>query len=221
MNPHATARLRQVQLTALAATIGCVAALHLLRGDLPPLRHRLSEYANGPYGWLMTAAFTTLGVAMLALGGTLRRRHQQQRQQRPAAPARIPGTAGLACLAGIGALTSALFPTAGSALRELIHSAASTSAAVAIVALALLRSLPPMARSGHGSSWDATSRLLALAAPPLLVLSVVVHHTAWAGLGQRLLWVVLLASLLLPAAPLDPPRPERDVERTAPRQRSR
>ena len=34
-----------------------------------PARHRISEYANGPYGYVMTAAFVSIGTGMLALGG--------------------------------------------------------------------------------------------------------------------------------------------------------
>jgi len=32
-------------------------ALHLLPTGFNPVTHELSDYANGPYGWLMTVGF--------------------------------------------------------------------------------------------------------------------------------------------------------------------
>jgi hypothetical protein len=37
--------------------------LHLLRTDLQPTWHVISEYANGPHGWLMALAFSALAVS--------------------------------------------------------------------------------------------------------------------------------------------------------------
>lgn len=37
--------------------------LHILRTDLAPSWHVISEYANGPHGWLMTIAFAALAVS--------------------------------------------------------------------------------------------------------------------------------------------------------------
>ena len=49
-----------------------VVALHLLPNSLGPVGARLSEYANGEFGWLMTVAFVTLGLGMVALALGLR-----------------------------------------------------------------------------------------------------------------------------------------------------
>src|SRR5262245_6770182 len=53
--------------------IGVVAvlALHLLRPELAPVSHRLSEYAIGRYGGLMTAAFLCVGASLLMLAGAI------------------------------------------------------------------------------------------------------------------------------------------------------
>ncbi len=55
--------------------IGVVAvvALHVLRPELAPISHRLSEYAIGRYGGVMTAAFVCVGASLLMLAGRHRR----------------------------------------------------------------------------------------------------------------------------------------------------
>jgi hypothetical protein len=50
-----------------AGCLGCLAALHLLRPELDPRSHFLSEYAVGPHGWVMTTALTLGGCASVAL----------------------------------------------------------------------------------------------------------------------------------------------------------
>jgi hypothetical protein len=42
-------------------------ALHLLPTGFNPVTNELSDYANGPYGWLMTAGFLGLGLGSLLL----------------------------------------------------------------------------------------------------------------------------------------------------------
>lgn len=44
-----------------------VIALHFLRPDYNPLHRFVSEYAVGPFGWLMTSAFYGLSLGSLAL----------------------------------------------------------------------------------------------------------------------------------------------------------
>ena len=56
----------------------CVATLHVVSPDLEPRSRRLSEYANGPYGYLMTLAFLALGIGMVLS----RRRCTTQRERR-------------------------------------------------------------------------------------------------------------------------------------------
>jgi hypothetical protein len=41
-------------------------ALHVVRTDLDPVRQVMSEYANGRFGWFMTAAFYAMGLACVA-----------------------------------------------------------------------------------------------------------------------------------------------------------
>lgn len=57
-------------LIAQAASVGFIlalAALHVLKSDLDPSWHFISEYAIGSHGWLMTLAFLSLAVAVVCL----------------------------------------------------------------------------------------------------------------------------------------------------------
>lgn len=51
--------------------LGAIVSLHLLRPDFNPVTHRLSEYAIGPFGYLMTAAFLFACLGLLALAHTV------------------------------------------------------------------------------------------------------------------------------------------------------
>ncbi len=161
-------------------------ALHLLRPDLPPASHRLSEYAIGPHGWMMTTAFVALGCALAALGLALL-------AERPRGITWIIPATTLA--AGVGMIVSGVYETGDLPASDSIHSLASISATVAIVVIALVHSMPvarrwsdvPLGRVGIG---------LALTAAGLAVIAPALHDTRWTGLGQRLLWIVLIAWLL-------------------------
>jgi hypothetical membrane protein len=180
-------RARIVAIAGLLCSVTCVALLHVVRTDLPPVAHRLSEYANGPYGWMMTLAFVALGCALVALGVALRAGRDMDRITWI-----ISATA---FLAGLGTIVSGVFRTGTSQADEVIHSRASALATVAIVALALAYSIR-VARRQTGATRDPVGTGLALAAAALAVLSPLLHATRWTGLNQRVLWTVLLAWLL-------------------------
>jgi hypothetical protein len=61
------ARIATVAILAISYFIVAVVLLHFLRPDLNPLRRFLSEYAVGPFGFLMTSAFFCLGLGSFAL----------------------------------------------------------------------------------------------------------------------------------------------------------
>jgi hypothetical protein len=50
-----------------ALAVLLLALLHALRPDLDPSWHVISEYANGPHGWLMTITFAALASACAAI----------------------------------------------------------------------------------------------------------------------------------------------------------
>jgi len=158
-----------------------------VRTDLSPLSDRLSEYANGSYGWLMAAAFIALACGITALGiGIWAWRGRDRRAWV------ILSTA---LLASVGTILSALFRTGASDLSETIHSRASAVAVVSVVALALIHSAP-FARDRSGAASDPVGAVIALTAAALVVISPVLHHTRWTGLSQRLLWIAVTTWLL-------------------------
>jgi hypothetical protein len=79
-----------------------IAALHFLRPDINPVERPTSEYAVGPFGYLMTSAFVSLSLATWALVVGLRRDLSLARLHR----------VGLGFLGvwGIGLLVAAAFP---------------------------------------------------------------------------------------------------------------
>lgn len=82
--------------------VGLVAALHVVRSDLAPQAHVLSEYALGPTGWLMASAFFALAGSFAAL--LLALRHDLKKGWL--------GRVGLLALAvaALGAAMGGLFP---------------------------------------------------------------------------------------------------------------
>lgn len=177
---------RTVAIVGLLCSAACVLVLHVVRSDVPPVARRLSVYAIGPDGWIMTAAFVALGCGLAALGFALLR-------ERPRGSTWLVPLAGLA--AGIGMILSAVFETGGSGSSETIHSRASITATIVVVGLVLVHSTPA-ARRWSDVPFDRVGIGSALAAVALAAAAPLLHDTRWSGLGQRLLWVVLLIWLL-------------------------
>ena len=182
-----SSRARVVAIAGFVSSLACVAILHLLRTDLPPVAHRLSEYANGSHGWMMAVAFSALGCGLIALGVLLR---PEQRES----PLAWTSSA-LAFLAGAGTIVSGIFRTNVSDASELVHSRASALASVALVVLCLAYSIPAAFHRSDAAP-DTAGTVLALTAAILAAVSPLLHDTRLTGLSQRLLWIVLLAWLL-------------------------
>jgi len=92
------------------AAIGCIlyAALalllmHVLRPDFAPASHMISDYAVGPYGWVMQSVFVGLSAGCIMLVVGLAR----------SGPTSIAARLGIVLLAvaSIGLIVSAIFPT--------------------------------------------------------------------------------------------------------------
>ena len=179
------ANARTAGLLAVSLSVVLVGALHIARSGLSPASHRLSEYAIGPFGWVMIVAFLTLGAGLLALSyGSSR-------------GTAVDRSGALLCsVAGIGMLITGVFRTGVSPWSESIHSRASAIATVCLVAAVMA----PVV--GRATGWKkermATFRTsVAIVALGLLPISVMLHDTEWKGLGQRLLWGALLTALML------------------------
>jgi len=175
---------------AAAATLvaaAAVLALHVLRRDLEPASHRLSEYAIGPWGWLMTSAFAALAVALWLL----------RRALPPAAPSRY--VRALLTIATIGFVLSAVFPTDPTrpdALRETVHTVASTGGLVALTAAALWTVTRGTGAIGWRRAHGPAGAAAAVATLGVLI-GPLVHDSPWTGAVQRVVGLALTAWLLL------------------------
>jgi hypothetical protein len=180
-----------------------VVALHILRAELAPVSHRLSEYAIGPYGGLMTATFVCVGASLLMLAGAV-----LVTDRRLWSSVVVVVAVGLA---GVGMVVSGLYRTDVSrsgATADAVHSAASGLATLALIGAAIFWTT---VASRRPAPVVLTAMAVALGA-----VSPALHRTRWTGLSQRLLWLTLLAWVIVAAFELtrraDPsnrPTPER------------
>ena len=170
-------------------------ALHFLRADYDPVTQNVSQYAVGPYGYLMTAAFFILGPAVIALAIGL--------FEGVTPPPRLGclalGTAGL-CVVLVGFLR--VDPKPGAMpMSETIHN----SAFMASFFFTLVAMLALTARFKVDSSWRLRHRIslvLSVAAVLGLLLFIALFDTDWRGLVQRGCIVTTLSWLLLLSARL-------------------
>ena len=167
--------------------IGVVAvvALHVLRPDLAPISHRLSEYAIGTYGGVMTAAFVCVGASLLTLAAAI-----------VSADRRLCSrvTAVAVGLAGVGMVVSGVYRTDVSrsgATADALHSAASGLATLALIGAAVFWTAVASRR--------AAPVVLATMGLALGAVSPALHRSRWSGLSQRLLWLTLLAWVIVAA----------------------
>lgn len=165
--------LRVATTACLLVAIIIVVSLHTV-SELDPILRRLSEYATGPGGVLMTVAFFLVGVGLISSGGIFIQNANL-----------LSGVA--LVLAGIGMIVAGIYPTDpdSATVAEEIHSTAS-AVATGLVVFASLRV------SFFGQRKSSIMRLVAGAGLLLAVASVVLHDTSVSGLSQRLLWLTLL-----------------------------
>jgi hypothetical protein len=175
-----------------------LAALHVVRPELSPVGDRLSEYANGSYGSIMTVSFVTLGAGAIVLGLAMASMGTNTGWYRVVPLAVI--------VAGCGLIVSGVFPTdptGAPTTAERIHSLASGSASLALIAAAVVSAR--VARGSQPSRPVGPVVVLAGLALGLGAISPVVHGSRWTGLSQRLLWLVLTTWLLVTAWQLRSP----------------
>ncbi|MET0909142.1 MAG: DUF998 domain-containing protein [Ilumatobacteraceae bacterium] len=186
---------RTASLALLGIGLVCIVALHVLRRDLPPAGHRISEYAIGPYGALMAVAFVAIGLGLLAFGAAI----AASTRDRPSAL-----VAAAVAVAGLGMIASGVWrtdPGRSGTTPDAIHSAASAFATLVLIVAALGWSVVPH-RDRHRPDVGA---VLAVLAAVLGALSPALHRSSWTGISQRLLWLTLLTWLMVTAWRLTPP----------------
>jgi Protein of unknown function (DUF998) len=170
-----------VSLALLGTAVACVVALHMVRPRISPIERRLSEYALGPYGWLMDIAFAATASGLTALAIFLARA--------PGRPRLVPAAL---VVAAVALVVSAVFRLdATDAADDLIHRWASGTAAAAVVVAAVGWSV---VGTGRRRPWRrGPDRLLAILAVGLAVLGPLLHETFVTGINQRLVWAALIA----------------------------
>ena len=184
------AALRRVSGGLFAVAFGCVALLHLVNRSLEPASRRLSEYALGPYGYLMTTAFVAVGAGLLAASLALLRPLEGSWSPRFAAH-------GVA-VAGFGMVMSAIFPTdpdPADSVRETVHSVSSGLASVALIATAVAWVGVGRRRQLGGWRPSAPAAGFAVVAAAIGIASPWLHRSRWTGLSQRTLWIAILGWL--------------------------
>ena len=193
--PNRTHRATGVSLAAILLVLGCFGAmvvLHVVRTDLDPVRQVMSEYANGRFGWFMTAAFYAMGLASVALAVRLGRAIQRRRLS---VAIRV-----LLGLGGLGLILAGVFeverPAVPDTLEEIIHSNA-TLAAFTLIITAMLLFAVVCRRDPTWSDFRVIAAVLAIIAAVAGAFSPFAGQTTWSGLAQRVLGLTVVTWLLL------------------------
>jgi hypothetical protein len=181
------------------AAIGCLAyaglallLMHLLRSDLAPASHMISEYAVGTFGWVMQSVFVglSLGCGALLLGLTFN------------GPASITARLGILLLgvASVGLIVSAIYPmdlpgtpsTRAGEMHDLSFMVNVGSIALAIVLLTV--------SFGSDLRWRPFRRtsiaLFSLIALAFVLQFLTLHKGAPYGLANRFFIAVVIAWLI-------------------------
>jgi hypothetical protein len=184
-----------VSLAAILLVLACFGAmvvLHIVRTDLDPVRQVMSEYANGRFGWFMTAAFYAMGLACVALAVRLGRAVVRRRLS---VAVRV-----LLGLGGLGLILAGVFeverPAVPDTVDEIIHSDATLTAFTLIITAMLLFAVV-IRRDPRWRDFRRLAAALAILAAIAGAFSPFAGQTTWSGLAQRVLGLTVVAWLLL------------------------
>ena len=190
-------RATGASLAAIILALLCfsgVMLLHVVRGDIDPLRRVMSDYANGSQGPIMTVVFYAFGLSSLALAFRLRRA-----LPRTLAARAVPV---LMALAGVSLIAAGVFeverPVVPDTIEEVIHSNASIAAFVLLITSMLLFSFVCWT-DARWWSFRWISLPLALAAGAAAAATPLTEQSGWSGAVQRLLGASVLLWFLLAA----------------------
>jgi len=168
--------------------------LHFLRPEYNPINHAVSNYAVGPNGYLMTAAFYVLALSVFALALGLFRCIALTNLSRVAIL--------LLCLASSEMVVIGVFPGDVHALHPpatitgVIHWTAAGVSFLSIMIAAFLLS----SSFKSDERWQVFRRpcfILALAMVGALLLYGILALVGWIGIGQRIYITVCLVWLLV------------------------
>lgn len=196
-------QLASLGLVAIAYFVAIIIVMHFLRPGHDPMRRPTSDYAVGPYGFLMTSAFLSMSVACLALAAGLYRGVSEPARSR----------VGLALIGGVwvvGLLVAATFPIdlegAPSTTSGIIHRINGPIAFLSLTIGVILVSRG----FRRDERWRPLHRLALILGVLMLAVFIVngvslASGSGYPGLGQRVLlatfviWFVLTALRLRPS----------------------
>jgi len=170
--------------------------LHFLRPEYNPINHAVSNYAVGPYGYLMTAAFYALALSVFALALSLYRSIVLTNLARAALL--------FLCLASSGMVVMGIFPGDAHALHPpatitgVVHWIAAGVSFLSIMVAAFLLS-SSFKMDERFQKFGRPCLIFALAMVGALWLYGILALVGWIGIGQRiylavcLLWLLVLA----------------------------
>lgn len=184
-----TRKLAGIALAGLAWFVAGVALLHVLRPDLTPASHMISEYAVGQLGWIQTLNFLALATGTAALFLAARR-------------GPIPlGTVAKSLVGAFSVTTylSAVFETGSGTWQAQVHELVGVLGFLALMVAAFTA-----ARSLRGSAWARLRRWSLLWGAAMVVTFPLVPllGEAGMGIGQRLFIACALGWLATIAATL-------------------
>jgi hypothetical protein len=192
-------RIVTVAFVGITYFVVIITALHLLRPDLNPIQRPTSEYAVGPYGWLMSSAFFSMSVACWALIIGLSQGVLQLARSRIGL--------GLVGLWGVGVLIAMFFPIdpdgAPQTLSGTIHRINGPLAFLSLTAGAILVSR----RFKHDEQWrpvHGSALILSLVMLTSFIATPVsiATESGLAGLCQRICLATFVTWFVLTAARL-------------------
>jgi hypothetical protein len=194
-----------IAIVGVAYFAGIIVVLHFLRPDLNPIGQPASQYALGPYGFLMSSAFFSMAVAAFALVIGL--------YQGTSQPARSRLGLVLLALWGVGVSLAMLFPMdpdgAPATLGGTIHNVTGPLAFLSVTAGTLILSQ----RFKKDENWRPIYRaalVLSIILLPAFLLTFLsfVTQAGFTGLAQRIFLAALVAWMALTAAHLRSIAPE-------------
>ena len=187
--------LSALALTGFAYFSATIVALHVLCPEYDPTTETVSQYAIGPYGYLMTAGFLGLSPAVFALALGLWR----SVTPRPWLGSLLLSTAGF-CIFLVGVFP--IDPRPGAMpTTETTHDAAFMASFVFTVA-AMVVLTRHFGRDAMWRSIQPVSLTLSLIVVVGLAAFVVLSDTSWRGAAQRVCIITVLLWLLLGTARL-------------------
>jgi hypothetical protein len=175
----------QLALGAAITSLLLLAALHILRADLDPTWHMVSQYATGKFGWVQTLVFLTLALSCLFLFAAVRTQVQTRggkiglgfllagavglimaamfNWEHPLhGPATLIGVPGLCTAALLIGLSLARNPAWASVRRLVLWLSPLPWLAFIVMLVTLFTTMPPSGEPGPGVLIGLPNRLLFL-----------------------------------------------------------